>query len=168
MESLTVDLQHCYGIKRLRAELTFSASPAIAIYAPNGVMKSSLAQVFKDVADGKDSIDRVFPSRITTRKITLRDGKSLGPESVLVLPPYDEVFGDADKTATLLVDARLRKEYEGLFADIDKAKGLLLRAISTSAGTKKDMSAEITTVLGDGKADLYTPSTARVIDRASM
>lgn len=125
------------------------------IYASNGVMKSSLAQVFKDVADGNDSSDRVFPNRATTRIITFPDGQPLGRESVLVLPPYDEVFGDADKTATLLVDARLRKEYEGLFADIDKARGLLLRTVSTSAATKKDMAVEITTVLGGGETDLY-------------
>ncbi|MBK8246643.1 MAG: phage infection protein [Gemmatimonadetes bacterium] len=155
MDSLTLNLQHCYGIKRLRTELAFSTSPAIAIYAPNGVMKSSLAQVFKDIADGNDSRDRVFPHRVTTRTITFPDGRELGPESVLVLPPYEEVFGDADKTATLLVDARLRKEYESLFADIDKAKALLLRAVSTSAATKKDMAVEITTALGDGETDLY-------------
>ncbi|MGH7616102.1 MAG: phage infection protein, partial [Gemmatimonadaceae bacterium] len=118
-------------------------------------MKSSLAQVFKDIADGNDSCDRVFPERVTMRTITFPDGRALGAESVLVLPPYEEVFGDADKTATLLVDARLRKEYESLFADIDKARTLLLRAVSTSAATKKDMAVEIIAVLGDGETDLY-------------
>lgn len=155
MESLTIDLQHCYGIKRLQTELPFASSPAIAIYAPNGVMKSSLAQVFKDVADGNSSCDRVFPHRVTTRALTLPDGQALAPESVLVLPPYEEIFGDADKTATLLVDARLRKEYEHLFADIDKARMLLLQAISATAATKKDMAAEISRVLGGGDNDLY-------------
>jgi hypothetical protein len=155
MDSLTLTLQHCYGIKYLHAELPFSSSPAIAIYAPNGFMKSSLAQVFKDVADGQVSCDRVFPHRVTIRTITLPDGTHLAPENVLVLPPYDEVFGDADKTATLLVDAALRKEYEHLFADIDKARELLLRAVSTTAATKKDIATEISTVLGGGDTELY-------------
>ncbi len=160
MDTLTLALQHCYGIKQLRAVLPFSGSSAIAIYAPNGVMKSSLAQVFKDIADGQESCDRVFPHRATSRSITFPDGTSLPPENVLVLPPYEEMFGDADKTATLLVDSRLRKEYEHLFTDIDKARELLLQALSATANTKKDMASEISNVLGSGKTDLYSALTA--------
>jgi len=52
MDRVKIDLKNCYGIKGLRADLDFTKTPAYAIYAPNGVMKSSLAQTFKDAANG--------------------------------------------------------------------------------------------------------------------
>ena len=60
MKKLIVDLENCYGIKKLKTEFDFSKREAYAIYAPNGSMKSCLAQTFKDVADGVASRDRIF------------------------------------------------------------------------------------------------------------
>ncbi len=126
MNKLNVDLENCYGIKRLQAEFDFSHQKAYAIYAPNGAMKSSLAQTFKDVADATASKDRIFPARVCTRKITDENGVDLPKENVFVVLPYDEVFGHTEKTSTLLVDTNLRKEYEQLHIDIDKSKDLFL------------------------------------------
>jgi len=47
MKKLTVDLENCYGIKRLVTEFDFTARRTFAIYAPNGAMKSSFAEAFK-------------------------------------------------------------------------------------------------------------------------
>src|SRR5438874_885059 len=91
-------------------------------------MKSSLAQTFKEIAEGIPSSDRVFPSRTTRRNVTTETGQKLGSSAVLVLPPYDDVFGISEQTATLLVDAKLRKEYEQLYADIERAKARLFEA----------------------------------------
>ena len=44
MRSVKIDLKNCYGIRSLQRELDFSSKPAYALYAPNGVMKSSLAE----------------------------------------------------------------------------------------------------------------------------
>ncbi len=51
MDKLNINLENCYGIKKLKAEFDFSTGKVYAIYAPNGVMKSSLAQTFKDIAE---------------------------------------------------------------------------------------------------------------------
>ena len=114
MNKLNVDIENCYGIKKLQTQFDFSQKKAYAIYAANGAMKSSLAQTFKDVADATASKDRIFPARVCNRKITDENGFDLPKESVLVVPPYDEVFGHTEKTSTLLVDSKLRKEYEEL------------------------------------------------------
>src|ERR1039457_1271143 len=119
MNKLNVELENCYGIKKLKAKFDFSTEKVYAIYAPNGVMKSSLAQTFKDVADGAVSKDRIFPARTCIRKITDEKGIELPKESVLVIRPYDEVFGHSERTSTLLVDSVLRKEYEQLHLAID-------------------------------------------------
>ena len=155
MKSLKVLLEHCYGIKRMVAEFDFTDSSAFAIYAGNGMMKSSLAKTFKDLADGADSRDRVFPGRKTKRQITTDSNKALAPGAVLVLPPYDEFFGDSEKTATLLVNASLRKEYEQLYVEIDRAKDAFLQAMKEQSRSGKDLEAEISRVFTKSDDQFY-------------
>jgi len=66
MQLLNVDIENCYGIKKLQAQFDFSISRVCAIYAPNGSMKSSLAQTFQDISVGASSRDRVFPAALQT------------------------------------------------------------------------------------------------------
>lgn len=155
MRKIRVDLQNCYGIKSLKAEFDFSKSRAVAIYAPNGAMKSSFAETFMDVATGEESRDRIFPKRATRRKITDHGDAELRPESVVVLRPYDEVFGDGDKTSTLLVDSALRTEYEKLIKDIEKAKEAFLKAIREVSGSKRLTEDEISATFTKSTEEFY-------------
>jgi len=143
MDRVTIDLENCYGIKKLRHTLDFSNNRAYGIYAPNGMMKSSLALAFADISEGKASMDRIFPSRTTKREITDENGAPLAKESVFAVRPYNEEFGPNEKTALLLVDAKLRKEYEQLYAGIDNAKDALLKGIREQAHSKRDFEHEI-------------------------
>jgi len=143
MKALNVELENCYGIKKLDAQFDFSKQRSYAIYAPNGSMKSSLAQTFRDISDGVESKDRIFLKRTSSRKISDENGVDLPREGILVVLPYDEVFGHTEKTSTLLVDAKLREEYEELYVDIDKAKGILLKALKEQSQSKKDLEKEI-------------------------
>ena len=143
MKRLSINFEHCYGIKRLTYCFDFQDCNAYAIYAPNGMMKSSFAQAFKDIATNAPSVDRVFSNRATRREVTTEAGKALAAAAVLVLPPYDEVFGDSEKTATLLVDAALRRQYEQLHRDTERAKATFLKAMKEQAKSKKDLALEI-------------------------
>jgi hypothetical protein len=87
MKKVSIDLQHCYGIKSLTATLDFSTQSAQAIYAPNGVMKSSFAQTFHDLSRGTPSRDRIFDDRVCVREVRDENGKELPPESVFVVRP---------------------------------------------------------------------------------
>lgn len=155
MKKLIVELENCYGIKKLKSEFDFSTENVYAIYAPNGVMKSSLAQTFKDVADGTVSKDRIFPARICIRKITDENGVELPKENVLVIRPYDEVFGHSEKTSTLLVDTLLRKEYEQLHLEIDASKATLLKALKEQSGSKKDLEKEISSTFTKSEDEFF-------------
>ncbi|HEY4360267.1 MAG TPA: hypothetical protein VGN17_04840 [Bryobacteraceae bacterium] len=155
MNKLRVDLENCYGIKKLKAEFDFSEENVYAIYAPNGAMKSSLAQTFKDVADAMVSRDRIFPTRICTRTINDENGVALPKESVLVVPPYDEVLGHTEKTSTLLVDTKLRQEYEQLHLEIDKAKEIFLKALKEQSGSKRDLEREISATFTKSDDEFY-------------
>jgi len=155
MQKITINLENCYGIKKLKADFDFSKHRAYAIYAPNGSMKSSFAQTFKDVADSAASKDRIFSTRICNRKIVDETGAELPKESVLVIRPYDEVFGHTVKTSTLLVDSKLRKEYEDLYIEIDKSKELFLKALKELSGSKKDLEKEISSTFTKSDEEFY-------------
>jgi hypothetical protein len=143
MNRVRVNLQYCYGISKLNYEFDFSQRRAYAIYAANGAMKSSFAQTFKDIGDGKPSLDRIFSTRVTVRNVTDERGTELPRTSVLVLPPYDEFFGTNEKTSTLLVNATLRKEFEQLYADVETSKAAFVKAMAAQSGSKKKITDEI-------------------------
>jgi len=158
MERLKLELENCYGIGTLSHEFDFSTQNAYAIYAPNGSMKSSLAQTFKDIAEGVASRDRIFPGRKTVRKITDENNADLPQTSVLVLPPYDEFFGPTEETSTLLVNNSLRKQYEQLHLEIDKAKADFLAAMRKQSGSKRkvaDLEQEISLTFTKTPDDFY-------------
>ena len=140
---LNLELESCYGIRKLKTTFDFSKTKAYAIYAPNGAMKSSLAKTFQDIADNLPSKDRIFAGRASKRIVTDGAGVDLPRESVLVVRPYDEVFGHSEKTSTLLVNAKLRDEYEKLHLEIDEAKERLLKALKEQSGSKKDIEKEL-------------------------
>ncbi|HYG33500.1 MAG TPA: phage infection protein [Clostridia bacterium] len=154
MNRVSVDFANCYGIKELHATFDFSQSRVYAIYAPNGVMKSSLAETFGDVAKGVSSTDRIFPARQSVRQIVDENGKELPKESIFVVRPYDREFGHNEKTSTLLLDPKLRKEYELLYAAIDEAKEAFLKALKEQSHTKKPIEQEIAAAFSAD--DFYT------------
>ena len=47
MEELSFELENCFGIKKMDLDIDFSNNNSAIIYAPNGTMKSSLANTFK-------------------------------------------------------------------------------------------------------------------------
>src|SRR5574340_765558 len=155
VKKLIVELENCYGIKRLETQFDFSQQRVYALYAPNGAMKSSLAQTFRDIADGVPSKDRVFPTRVTKRRTTDEAGAELASECVLVIRPYDELFGHTEKTSTLLVDAKLRAEYEQLHIEIDKAKAELLKVLKAQSGSKRDLDKEISSTFTRSDEEFY-------------
>src|SRR5258707_12895452 len=139
MQTLKIKLEHCYGIKKLTTDLDFSKARAIAVYAPNGAMKTSLAQTFKDLREDSASRDRIFPDRKTVREITDENNKTLTNDSIFVVSPYDEEYGHTEKTSTLLVDSKLRKEYDQLLQQVETSKETFLRNLKKQTGSKKDL-----------------------------
>ena len=155
MNKLEIDFEYCYGIKKAQFSLDFSDQTAYAIYAPNGSMKSSFAQVFKDEADKVNSRDRIFTKRVSVRKIVDESGKPLPSDSIMVIRPYDEVFGHTEKTSTLLVDQKLRKEYEQLHADVDKAKDQFLEVLRGQSKSNKDLEREVSLTFTRSDDEFY-------------
>uniref|UniRef100_UPI0028D83C1B phage infection protein n=1 Tax=uncultured Stenotrophomonas sp. TaxID=165438 RepID=UPI0028D83C1B len=135
MDGLSIDLENCYGIKKLQAKFDFSKKRAVAIYAPNGAMKSSLAETFRDVATDRKTVDRIFPDRISKREIKDDSGSDLSPASVVVVKSYEEVV-NSERTSLLLVNSDLRQEYEKLLHEVQQATDSLIKTLRSLSGSK--------------------------------
>jgi len=155
MQHVVIDFKHCYGIKTLKWDFDFSKKPAYAIYAPNGVMKSSLAQTFLDASRKQASRDRIFPNHKTSRSIADEKGKEVDGERVLVVVPYDEALGPGEQTSVLLVNKKLREEHAKLFTDINATKDELLNAMQAQAKSEANFEQEIASTFTSGD-DIYT------------
>jgi hypothetical protein len=92
MQTLNIELEHCYGIRKLKSAFDFSNGRAFAIYAPNGAMKTSLAKTFGDLSLDAEFKDTIFPARASVRHILDEQGGKLAKENVLVLQPVER-FG---------------------------------------------------------------------------
>lgn len=156
MEKLNVALRNCHGIRELNATFTFEKGNAVAIYAPNGTMKTSLARTLGDLSSGEETTDRMFPSRDTERSVTDEAGNSLDPNDVVVVLSYDEEFGPTESTSTLLVNPELRKEYEALQVDLFQAREQLVTALRAQSGTKQDVVRTISRVFTRQDDNFFT------------
>ncbi len=137
MDEIRIDLENCYGIRRLNAVIDFSRRATTAIYAPNGMMKSSLAQTFFDLSTGAESKDRIYTERLTKRAITSTDGEELEAQNVFVIRPYDEEYR-SERMSTLLVNKELKDEYDSILLGIDKRKEALVKELKKLSGVKRE------------------------------
>lgn len=129
MNKLQVNLEHCYGIKKLQKDFLFS-SRTFAIYAPNGSMKTSLAKTFIDLMNDSKTTDLVYPERTTLREILDENNLDVPKEKVFVIEPYNERYF-SDKESTLVVEKELREKYEKIYGDLDEEKNSFIRALKT-------------------------------------
>lgn len=130
-DTLKIELKWCYGINQLKEELEFKHK-GYAIYAPNGVMKTSLAKTMMDLSEGKSPKDLHFPDRKPTCDVTL-NGENLKKEEIFVVKSYDEKFSSS-QVSTLLANAELRSKYEEIHRSIGEAKKALDKALRVAAG----------------------------------
>lgn len=131
VDTLNINLEYCYGIGKLEAELKFTHK-GYAIYAPNGVMKTSFAKTMLDLSKGKEPIDLAFPERNSIFEVTMNNDP-IEPESIFVVKSYDEDFS-SDEVSTLLANADLKKKYENVHKDIGNAKNDLDKKLRELSG----------------------------------
>lgn len=138
MEKLKVYLKNCYGIKKLEHNFDFSNDNTYAIYAGNGVMKTSFARTFNDLSTGQDSKDLMFQNKETVRDIADENGNSINGDHIFVIEPYKEDF-EPEKISTLLVKKELKEKYDKIHSEIDNKKEKILKELKPLSGLKKDI-----------------------------
>lgn len=145
LSKLEVILENCYGIKKLEHNFDFSEDNTYAIYAGNGIMKTSFARTFKDLSEGNDSKDLMFPDRKTIRKIVDEDNNPITEDQVFVIEPYQDLF-EPEKVSTLVVKKELKVKYDKIHLEIDNKKEEIikkLKALESLSGFKKDIEEEL-------------------------
>ena len=138
MQKIKIRLENCYGIGKLNTEFDFSNKRASLIYAPNGAMKTSFAQTFKDHSEGEESRDRVYRERQTVREITNHEGQTLSPESVFVIEPYDPSY-ESGRVSTLLANSALKSEYDDILRGIDEKSSELMTLLRKTSGVRSGL-----------------------------
>jgi len=155
MKKLKLDLENCYGIKKLQYEFDFKKhGDVFTIYAPNGVMKTSLANTFRDISRSEATSDRIWKENETQRTIVNENGDELEPESVFVIEPYNEGYR-SDRISTLLVNNDLRKRYEDIHTEINEKAKTLTGALKEPTGLKKGIEEELSKSITDDPNDFY-------------
>ena len=137
MKKLNIHLEHCYGISKFKEELNFSDCKVVAIYASNGVMKTSFAKTFRDLSNGSDSKDMMNDTKHSIREIKDENSNDIIKENVFVIEPHRNNY-NSDKIPLLLVDQRLQKKYADIYQKIDEAKNNLLKELGRCAGIRSD------------------------------
>ena len=156
MGRVTIDLENCYGIKNLKYDFDFSQQRNVyAVYAPNGSMKSSLALTFRDYANGENPKDRLYPHRVSRCRITDENGDDVSRDQVVVLKPYEASEENPATAAVLLVNSKLRDEYNRLHAETDKAKTLLLKELKRKSKSKRDLESEISLAVTSAEDEFF-------------
>lgn len=155
MKKLLIDLEHCYGIKKLQTEFDFETNGDVfTVYAPNGVMKTSLANTFRDVSTGAVSMDRIQNTNETKRVIIDENGDEIVPECIFVIEPYNEGFR-SDRISTLLVNEQLRKRYEDIHREVGEKAEILTGEMKQLTGLKKGVREELSDAITHDTNDFY-------------
>lgn len=143
MNTLKVNLKNCYGIQSLDNEFDFSpgtaAKPkekAYAIYAPNGLMKSSFAKTFDVLSKGEAPREERYnrPSICVVET----DGSPLPKEAIYVLKAEIDISTDSPAITDILVNPEHKARYDELLVDLDKLKRKLINALQKKSKVKKD------------------------------
>ena len=136
MNKLKLTLENCYGINKLDSNFDFSKGRSFVVYAPNGVMKTSLANTFNDISNGENPKERLHGNNpICTATI---DDNPINPAEIFVIKSYQDKYSPDESISTLLVDEVSKTEYDKIYSDILKKKNALIVKLNKTSGVKKD------------------------------
>jgi len=142
MKLLSVKLKNCYGIPSFDHDFDFNKSNANLIYAPNGVMKTSLAKTFIQISKRLLPEEKIHNNTSTFE--ILFDGAPIGPDEILVIEPFIPDY-EAKNISTLLVNSEKKERYDKLYKDIIDAKNKLIVELNKlSKIRKEDIESQLT------------------------
>jgi len=139
MNKVNFKIRHCYGIPHLDHEFDFSNNNMpVVLYAPNGLMKTSLAKSINDYIRGIAPTDKVFPDKNSVFEIKDENGVEVLPESIFVIDSIDEKY-KSERMSTLLASEDLKLQYDEIFRDIGLKRDAVLKKLKKLSGLSKDI-----------------------------
>ncbi len=131
MQELQMNLENCYGIKKLNETIDYSNNNVAIIYAPNGTMKSSLAKTFEAIRDDRQVEEKVYGLK-SLCNISDEDNVALSKEQIIVINPFDENAYEGQ--GLLMANESLRKAYLSIYDSIESKKESLYSKIKEKFG----------------------------------
>lgn len=138
MNQLKIELENCYGIKKLNKEFNFTTDKNVnVIYAKNGLMKTSFAKVFKKFQDGKESEieDLIFNNTPVIKNIQI-DGDDILKEEIFVINSFEKSY-ESESISSLLIDNILKEQLGdvlnlrlNILKELEKKSGLKISKVS--------------------------------------
>lgn len=145
MNKLNVSLENCYGINSLTHEFDFTdvtikdkiqKRNTFAIYAGNGVMKTSFANTFLDLSNEESPREKVH--NLTPVWNVTCDGVPLPNQDIFVIKSFIPRH-EAQNISTLLVSDDKKAEYDKIYSQILKEKKKVIVKLNNLSGVKKDL-----------------------------
>lgn len=131
MQELKLDLENCYGIKKMNETIDYSNNNVAIIYAPNGTMKSSLAKTFEAIRDDRQVEEKIFGFK-SSCSISDEDNVAISKEQIIVINPFDENAYEGQ--GLLMANEPLRKAYLNIHDSIESKKESLYSKIKETFG----------------------------------
>lgn len=140
MNNLKISLKNCYGIQSLEHEFGFEVSKqkpnrAFAIYAPNGLMKTSFSRVFETLAKGDTPREERYNR--TSTHVVESDGNAVSKDAIYVLKSELDISADSPAITNILVDPENKARYDKLLVNLDNLKSKLTGALQKLSKVKK-------------------------------
>lgn len=132
-----VAMKNCYGISSLDYEFEFTYvnkndgktyNTIVAIYAPNGLMKTSMADSFQDYSNGKMPVDRVYSENKSELSILDQEGNQIPNNAIFVVESINEAY-KSERMSTLLASESLKDEYDEVYRAVQEKSETLLKAL---------------------------------------
>lgn len=164
---LSGHFKNCYGLKQFNLQnINFSRCNKALIYAPNGVMKSSLSKVFDDISKGATTCDRIFQNVVSNYSVThymsryvyssANRTQPTATDRIYVVNTFNNSFEFTKETvSTLLADETTRNAYNVLMAQFSGEIIQIEEKLRVLTGlTKSQIKGKLITDLGlTGTAD---------------
>lgn len=131
MQELKLDLENCYGIKKMKETIDYSNNNVAIIYAPNGTMKSSLAKIFEAIRDDRQVEEKIYGFK-SSCSISDEDNVAISKEQIIVINPFDENAYEGQ--GLLMANEPLRKAYLNIHDSIESKKESLYSKIKEKFG----------------------------------
>lgn len=152
MNELSINFENCFGIKKLTQKFVFNESNKVnAIYAKNGLMKTSFTKVFKKIQDGKDVEikDEIFNLEPVVKSIIV-DGKDILKDEIFVIKSFEAKY-KSESVASLLVNAEIKAK----LSEVLGLKEKLIKNLEKKSGLKNTIESTVSEDFGFNKNSFF-------------
>lgn len=133
IQSIKIDWEYCFGIKRLLHEFSFNDKQRVnLIYAPNGTMKTSFAKVMQCLSgQSKGTPCDQLHKETVSKYETLIDGHNASQDDLYVINGDQEIDSSAS-FVNFLASSELKTKYDAIYLKLTKEKEELMKKLKVS------------------------------------